>query len=217
MTDYAAARAAMVDCQIRPSDVTRYGLIAAMLKIPRERFVPRGRRAVAYAGLEIEIAPGRALLEPRILAKMIDAAAIGDKDLVLDLAPGTGYSSAVMAELAEAVVAIEPDEALARAAQQTIVELDIHNAAVSAGDPAVGDAPHGPYDVIFVNGMVGRIPDALYAQLRDGGRLVAIFAEGSVGKCRLVVKSGGGFSERYLFDAGGPALEGFEKLASFEF
>ena len=113
MTDFAAARQAMVDCQVRPSDVTRYAIIEAMLWAPRELFVAKARRDVAYAGADIELAPGRVLLEPRTLAKMLESANIGANDLVLDLAPGTGYSTAVIARMAEAVIAIEPDPKLA--------------------------------------------------------------------------------------------------------
>ncbi|MGF1446839.1 MAG: protein-L-isoaspartate O-methyltransferase [Pikeienuella sp.] len=217
MAEYRAAREAMVDCQVRPADVTRYPVIEAMLWAPRELFVPRQARPVAYAGAEIEIAPGRTLLEPRILGKMLDAAAIGPKDLVLEIAPGTGYSTALIARMAEAVIAIEPDASLATQAQATLAGLEIPNAVVSEGDPTAGDVEHAPFDVIFVNGAVEVLPESFTAQLRDQGRLVAIFAEGGVGKCRLLIKSGEAVSERYLFDAGGPVIAGFEQPQTFVF
>lgn len=207
----------MVDCQVRPSDVTRYAIIEAMLWAPRERFVPRRFQAIAYAGIEVELAPGRVMLEPRVLAKMLEAAAVTPADLVLDLAPGTGYSTAVLARMAEAVVAIEPDAGLAGKAQRLLAELEVDNAAVAEGDPVEGDAPHGPYDVIFVNGAVERVPEGLTAQLRDGGRMVAIFADGPVGKCRVLTRSGRAVSDYALFDATAPVLEGFEKPAAFSF
>lgn len=217
MTDFAAARRAMVDCQVRPSDVTRYAIIDAMLWAPRELFVPRSWREVAYAGAEIPIGEGRVLLDPRTFSKMLEAADIDDQDLVLDLAPGTGYSTAIIARMAEAVVAIEPDEALAETAQKLMDRLEVVNAAVAVGDPTEGDAAHGPYDVIFVNGAVERLPETLTAQLKEGGRLVAIFSDGNVGQCKVLYRSGGAVSRRTMFDASAPVLAGFEKPVEFTF
>lgn len=217
MIDYTAARTAMVDCQIRPSDVTRYAIISAMLWAPREQFVPRNRRAIAYADVEIEVAPGRILPEPRVLAKLLEAAAIGPKDLVLELAPATGYSTALIARMAEAVIAIEPDEALAKQAQQTLAGLEVDNAVVSAGDPSTGDPDHAPFDVILINGAVEILPDALCEQLREGGRLVSIFAEGGRMQCRVLTKSGSGLSERYMFDASAAVVQGFARPPAFSF
>lgn len=217
MTDFAAARRAMVDNQVRPADVTSYALIDAMLRVPRERFVPRGRRDVAYAETDIELAPGRALLQARTFAKMLEAAAIDAQDLVLDLAPGTGYSTAVIAGMAEAVVAIEPDAEMAAQAQTLLVELEVDNAVVSQGDPAEGDPAHGPYDVIFVNGAIEVLPDTLVEQLKEGGRLVALFHDGNFGKCRVLTRAGNGVSRRFVFDGDAPVLPGFEKPAAFAF
>lgn len=217
MTDFAAAREAMVDSQVRTSDVTRYAIIEAMLEIPRELFVPRARRDVAYAEAEIPIAPGRAMLMPRAFAKMIEAAGIGASDLVLDLAPGTGYSTAVIARLAAAVVAIEPNAELARQATEALESLEIVNAIVSHGDPTAGDPAHGPYDVIFVNGAVERVPEALTDQLKDGGRLVAIFVERGVGQCRVVLRVGDTIAQRIADDITGPLVPGFEKKRVFAF
>lgn len=207
----------MVDNQVRPADVTSYALIDAMLRVPRERFVPKARREIAYAETDVEISPGRALLLPRTLAKMLEAAAIDPADLVLDLAPGTGYSTAVIARLAEAVVAVEPDPELARQAQELLVELEADNAVVAQGDPAAGDPAHGPYDVIFINGAVETLPDALVEQLKEGGRLVAIFRDGPVGKCRVLTRAGKGVSRRFVFDADAPVLPGFERPVEFAF
>ncbi len=217
MTDFDAARTAMVDCQVRPADVTRYPIIEAMLWCPRERFVPRPRRAVAYAGAEIEVAPGRALLEPRVLAKMLEAAAIRPGDLVLELAPATGYSTALIARMAEAVIALEPDQGLAEQAQANISALEIDNAVVSHADPRAGDPAHAPFDAIFIGGTVERLPEALTDQLNEGGRLVAIVAREGRSQCRVLTRSGAGLSDRYMFDAGAPRLDGFEHPAAFSF
>jgi protein-L-isoaspartate(D-aspartate) O-methyltransferase len=217
MTDFTAARQAMVDCQVRPSDVTRYAIIEAMLWAPRELFVPKTRRDVAYAGAEIELAPGRVMLEPRTFAKMLEAAAIGSDDLVLDLAPGTGYSTAVIARMAEAVIAIELEAELADRAQTLLGELEVDNAVVSQGDPAAGDAAHGPYDVIFIDGAVAALPESLVGQLKQGGRLVALFRQGGVGQCCVLTRAGAGMSRRYVFDADAPLLAGFEQVTEFVF
>lgn len=217
MSDYAAARHAMVDCQVRPSDVTRYAIIDAMLWAPRERFVGKAKRDIAYAGAEIELAPGRVLLDPRCFAKMVEAARIGSSDLVLDLAPGSGYSTAIIARMAEAVIAVEPDADLADWAQTLLAELEVDNAVVSHGDPAKGDPEHGPFDVIFVNGAVEELPESLTDQLKSGGRLVALFREGSVGKCCVLTRSASGLARRYMFDADAPLLRGFERREEFAF
>jgi len=217
MIDYNTARRAMVDCQVRPSDVTRYSIIDAMLWAPRELFVPKAARDVAYVDREIEVAPGRFLLDPRTFAKMLEAAAIGPEDLVLDLAPATGYSTAVIARMAEAAVAIEPDEELVAGAQALFNRLEVLNAAITVGDPVAGDTAHGPYDVIFINGAVDEVPAALTAQLKEGGRLVAIFRRDGVGQCRVMVRAGDSFSDRYVFDASAAGVAGFEREEAFTF
>jgi len=106
MIDYAAARVAMVDRQVRPSDVTRYPIIAAMLDVPREDFVPEALRPVAYLGEHVPLAPGRVLLDPRVFAKLVDALVVEPNDLVLDLGCGLGYSTAVLARMAEAAAEV---------------------------------------------------------------------------------------------------------------
>ena len=216
-SDFSAAREAMVDCQVRPSDVTRYPIIAAMLEIPRERFVPKALRSIAYAGTEIPLAEGRVMLEPRVFAKMLEAAAVAPGDLVLDVAPGTGYSTAVLARMAEAVVAVEPEKALAQEAARLVAALEIDNATVTEAPAEEGDAAHGPYDVIFVNGAVEQIPDRLAEQIAEGGRLVAIFRDGPAGRCRVWTRARGVVSDRALFDATAPVLPGFDRPAEFVF
>jgi protein-L-isoaspartate(D-aspartate) O-methyltransferase len=217
MTDFAAAREAMVDTQVRTADVTRYSIIDAMLRVPRELFVPKARRDVAYAEAEIPLAAGRAMPTPRTLSKMLDAAAITRSDLVLEIAPGTGYSTAVIARMAAAVVAVELDAGLCAQATEALQKLEVINAVVSEGDPAAGDPEHGPYDVIFVNGAVEQVPEALTNQLKDGGRLVTIFNEHGVGQCRIVLRVGDTISMRYAFDAPAPLIPGFETKRAFAF
>ena len=217
MADFEAARTAMVDCQVRPSDVTSYGIIEAMLWAPRERFVPKAKRAVAYAETEIPLTADRVILPPRVLAKMIEAASVTPDDLVLDLAPGLGYSTAILSRLAAAVVAIEPDETLADQAQAALDDLERDNVMLQSGDPAKGDPAHGPFDVIFVNGAVQHVPQELIDQMKVGGRLVAIFNDASVGQCRVMVKTAASASSRLEFDASAPVLAGFQNEKAFAF
>ena len=217
MIDFATARRVMVDNQVRTTHVRRYGVLDAMLWAPRELFVPRAWREVAYAGIEVPLGHGRYLMDPQTLAMMLDAVDVNADDLVLDVAPGTGYSTALLARLAQAVVAVEPVPDLAETAQTLMDRLEIVNAAVGTGDPTKGDPAHGPYDIVFVNGGVERLPDALTAQMKDGGRLVAVFRDGNAGHCRVLSRSGDAVSGRSVFDATPPVLPGFEKPAEFTF
>lgn len=215
MTDYSMRRTMMVDTQVRPSDVTKFPIIEAMLAVPRELYVPAEKQEAAYVGENLEIARGRVLLEPRTFGKMLDALDIQPGDAVLDIGCGLGYSTAVIARLAEAVVAVEQSEALASDAQHRISGQGVDNAAVMAGPLQLGAAKHGPYDVIIVEGGVASVSDVLLAQLKDGGRIGCIFMEGSLGVARVGHKSAQGVAWRYAFNATAPVMEGFERQAEF--
>ena len=209
MSDFAARRTTMVDTQVRTSDVTKFPVIDAMLTIPREEFVPASRRSVAYSGENLDIGHGRVLLEPRTLAKMVDALDIQPDELVLDLACGYGYSAAVMARMAEAVVAIEDDAELASEAEQRLSEAGIDNVAVLHAPLTEGAPKQGPYDVILIEGAVQDIPAAIVEQLREGGRVAALFVEGALGVARSGTRQNGQLSWRYSFNAKAPMLPGF--------
>lgn len=209
MTDFAARRVMMVDSQVRPSDVTKFPIIEAMLAIPREAYVPAAAREAAYMGENLPFAPGRVMLEPRTLAKMLDALNIQPTDVVLDIGCGLGYSTAVIARFADAVVAVEDSEAMATAAQDVLVAQGVDNAAVMAGPLAAGAAKHGPYDVITIQGGVEIVPDAILVQLKEGGRIACVFMEAALGIVRIGYKSDGIVSWRFGFNAGAPVLPGF--------
>jgi len=215
MTDYSTLRNAMVDCQIRPSDVTKFPIIDAMLHVRREVFVPAAQREVAYVGDHIVLTSRRVVLDPRILAKMLDALDIGGLDLVLVIGAGLGYASAVVARMAEAVIAVEENPDMATEAEENLTAENVDNAAVITGALVKGAAKHGPYDAIFFAGAVEQIPASLLAQLKEGGRVVALFATGSTGQCRLGTKAGGLVAWRNMFDAMAPVLPGFERKAEF--
>ena len=217
MIDYAAAREAMVDRQVRTADVTRYPIIAAMLAVPREDFLPAALRPVAYLGEHVPLAPGRVLLDPRVFAKLLDALDPGPGDLVLDLGCGLGYSTAVLAQMAEAVVALESDPAMAAEAEALLGAHGVDNAVVQAGPLADGVAEHGPFDAILVEGAIETLPHAIEAQLKVGGRIAAIFAEGAGGQARLGLRTPHGIAWRRIFDATAPVLPGFAATKAFEF
>ncbi|MCB6176880.1 protein-L-isoaspartate O-methyltransferase [Rhodobacter sp. Har01] len=215
MTDYENRRVLMVDTQVRPSDVTKFPIIEAMLAVPREVYVPGDRREAAYAGTNVEIAPGRVVLDPRTLAKMLDALDIQPDELVLDLGCGLGYSAAVIARLAETVVAVEDDEALAAEAQRLLSEEGVDNAVVVTAPLAQGAAKHGPYDVITLQGGVEALPAAVAGQLKDGGRIAAVFVEGALGTVRIGHKRDGHLVWRDAFNATAPVLSGFAARREF--
>lgn len=215
MTDYAALRTTMVDTQVRPSDVTKFTVIEAMLNVPREAYVPRDRRDAAYVGEHLTLAPGRVVLDPRLLAKMLDAADIQKDELVLDIGSGLGYSAAVIARMAEAVVAVEDDADRADEAQSMLSEQGADNVVVHQGALAEGAAEHGPYDVIVIQGAVAQLPEKLLGQLKDGGRIVCLEMNGALGAVRVGYLIDGELNWRFAFNAGAPVLPGFEKSSEF--
>ncbi|MBY6046392.1 protein-L-isoaspartate O-methyltransferase family protein [Vannielia litorea] len=215
MSVYDTRRTMMVDNQVRPSDVTKFPIIDAMLKIRREAYVPDEKREAAYMGENLELAPGRVMLEPRTFAKMLDALDIGPADMVLDLGCGLGYSAAVLAEMADTVVALEQDEHLASEAEAILAREEVMNAVVLTGPLAEGAAKHGPYDAIIVEGGVGVLPEAIEGQLKEGGRIACLMMEGTLGTVKIGSKQGGRIAWRFAFNASAPVLPGFEATREF--
>lgn len=217
MSDFAARRTMMVDTQVRPSDVTKFPIIEAMLTVAREDFVPSAQREAAYLGENLDLGQGRVLLDPRTLAKMLDALAINNDELVLDVGCALGYSSAVIAHMAEAVVAVEADEAMAKEAQEALSAANADNVMVHVGPLAEGAPAQGPYDLIIVQGGVAEVPENLTAQLKDGGRMACLFMDGALGEVRIGHKREGQISWRMSFNAGAPVLDGFQRADAFQF
>ncbi len=215
MSDFASRRVMMVDTQVRPSDVTKFPIIDAMLTVPREVYVPSDRREAAYVGENLDIASGRVMLEARTLAKLLDALDIQPDELVLDLGCGFGYSAAVIARLADTVVAVEEDATLAADAQRLLSEEGVDNALVIAGPLALGAAKHAPYDVVTLQGAVEIVPEAILAQIKEGGRIGAVFMTGALGTAMVGFKAEGGISWRPVFNATAPVLDGFRKARGF--
>lgn len=220
MIDFAQARRAMVDGQVRVNDVTDAALIAAMLEVPREQFVPKARADLAYIDDDLcvqeaaEGNPARYLMEPMVLAKMIQGLELTPESKVLDVGCATGYSSMVLSRVAGRVVALEADATLAAFAKKAI---SASNVEVVSGPAAAGWALGQPYDAILIGGAVEEIPEALAAQLRDGGRLAAVIRKDRAPKVMLFTRTGEHVNARRLFDAAIPPLPGFERPRGFVF
>jgi protein-L-isoaspartate(D-aspartate) O-methyltransferase len=217
MFDTAAARRMMVDGQVRTADVTNPELIAAMLAVPREVFVPPALAGLAYLDSDIAVGAGRALLKPMVFAKLIQAAHVEAGDSVLDVACGTGYSSAVLSRIAASVVALEEDASLARRASEALaaagaVQVKVVTGALTAGWPGAA-----PYDLILLNGATEIVPDMLGRQLKPNGRLACIFGHAPATKGMIYRMVEGQLVGRSFFDAAAAVLPGFVAAQAFVF
>ncbi|MCK7611542.1 protein-L-isoaspartate O-methyltransferase family protein [Roseibium sediminicola] len=220
MTDFNQSRRKMVDNQLRTNDVTDHRILDAMELVPRERFVPASKRAVAYIDEDLPVGSsetGRMLMKPHIFGKLVQLAEIREEDIVLIVGAGTGYSAAVVSKLAASVVALEENADLAKAATDVLVDLGIENAVVVEGPLAEGYASEGPYDIVLVDGAVEVLPDALLKQVKPDGRLAVIEGQGGAGVAKLYQKSGDAVSGRFGFNASVALLPGFAKEEAFVF
>ena len=205
----------MVDTQVRPSDVTKFPIIDALLNVRREAYLPEALREAAYVGENLAIAPGRVVLEPRTFAKMLDAMDLQSDDLVLDIGAGFGYSTAILARMVHTVVGLEEDADMAQDAQAALSGNDVDNAAIEDGALNVGAAQHGPYDAILIQGGVEDVPPVILEQLKDGGRIGALFMNGPLGVVRVGHMSNGKVTWRDAFNAAAPVLQGFKAESVF--
>jgi len=223
MSDAAQQRTTMVESQILTSDVTDRRLLRAMGEVPRERFVPAPLAALAYMDEAVPLstpADGGAqrwLMAPRVLAKLLQLAEIGEGDRVLDVGTGTGYSAAVLAPLAKTVIALESDGRLAAQARQNLAALAAANVTLVEGSLPDGCATEAPYDAIVLEGSVSAPPASLLDQLKDGGRLVAVIRKDGLGKATIWRRLGRSLDQWTAFDADAPPLPGFEPAPAFVF
>lgn len=216
--DFAAARANMVDCQLRTNKVRDALLLRAFETVPRELFVRDGQRSIAYVDEDLQVAPGRFLIEPMVLARLLQAAEIAPDDLVLEIGGGSGYVTAILAHLGATVVSLESDEDLAAAAAEAHTQLGIDNVLMVVGPLDQGYDKQAPYNVIVINGAVGEVPEAIANQLADGGRLVTVVRrDAGPGQAVLVERHGANVSHRVLFDAATPVLPEFAPAPGFVF
>jgi protein-L-isoaspartate(D-aspartate) O-methyltransferase len=221
MPGLSTARQKMVDGQVRPSDVTDIRIIDAMLTVPREAFVPESQRSLAYLDLDLDVSEGgsvkRFLIKPAVTAKILQAADLKEDDEVLVVGCASGYLAALVARLARRVTATESDPALATKAKAVCAELGFRNLMVKAAPVAEGDSANAPFDVILLNGATEIVPEALYAQLKEGGRLVGAFAATRPQRVTIVTRSRGDYGNRSLFDTAIPVLPGLERPPTFIF
>jgi protein-L-isoaspartate(D-aspartate) O-methyltransferase len=221
MSDFATARQKMVDGQVRTADVTDHRILDAMLALPREAFVPSSKRALAYLDLDLDVSEGgsipRCLIKPMLMAKLLQAAEVRAGDKVLIVGCATGYAAAVAARLAGKVTATERDEAVAAKGRDALASVGSSNVTVKVAEAPAGDSADAPYDVILLNGATEVFPEALCAQLRDGGRLVGVFAGSLPPRATVVTRSHGDLGHRTLFDASAPVLPGLGRVPAFVF
>ncbi|MET0605420.1 MAG: protein-L-isoaspartate O-methyltransferase [Beijerinckiaceae bacterium] len=217
MNDFARARRNMVDCQIRPSDVTDHLVLAAFDGVERERFLPDEAKPIAYLDRQIAVGCGRELLTPMTFARMTQALTLTPKDKVLDIACGLGYSTAVLAALAGKVVGLECEAPLAEEAARRLEAAGIANATAVVGDLEQPPAALAPFNAIMVNGALEMTPDSWLARLAEGGRLACVMGVGRSAQAILLTKSGSRISQRILFDTVAPALARFRKKPEFAF
>ena len=216
MYDFNQARREMVNCQIRTADVTNCSILKAFSKVAREKFVPSSSYSVAYGETNIHLGKDRYLLEPRIFAKMLELLKVNSNDLILDIGCGFGYSSAIISEMAELVISLE-DEFFFKSAQKLLLEASADNTIVYEGKLSEGINYKEKVDALIIQGGVQTIPKKIKDQLKDGGRLVAIFINGFKGECRIGIKKEDQIIWNYGFDANVPVLDNFLKNEEFIF
>lgn len=215
--DFARARDVMVESQVRTSDVTDPRILGAMRNLPRERFAPAQRRTLAYGDLDLEVAPGRTLLRPRDLAKLIHALAPQTNERALEIAGATGYGAAVLAACCKHVITLDPDPDLSFAAQAALESCGVTNAKAVSTAVTEGWADEGPYDLILLNGATEIVPEAWLKQLAQGGRLGVIVRQGAAGAARIYTRSEDATAYRTAFDAAPPVAPGLTKPQTFTF
>jgi protein-L-isoaspartate(D-aspartate) O-methyltransferase len=215
--DFQALRVKMVDGQLRTTDVTNHEILSAFLSVPREQFVSQAQRELAYLDDDLLIAPNRYMMEPSPLAKLLQLALVKSTDKMLIVGSGNGYSTAVCAQIAATVVALESDEGLVAQGKANLAAMNIPNVESVSGALQNGASSKGPFDVILIEGAVGAVPAALTDQLADAGRLVVVEGQGSTGVAKCYVKSGKSVSASRGFNIAVKPLPGFESPATFVF
>jgi protein-L-isoaspartate(D-aspartate) O-methyltransferase len=216
--DFTLARRTMVDCQILPNNVTDQRIIDAMMELPREMFVPSAKRSVAYVDETLALGFGRFLVEPMVVARLMQMLELKSTDVALAIGAGTGYNIAILGRIVETVVAIEQVSSLAQNASKNLSELGIDNVAIIDGRLAVGAPKQSPYDIIFFDGAISEVPVAISDQLAEEGRLIAMIKKtDGICQAHLMTRNHGVISSRNIFEASTPLLPGFEQTMTFSF
>lgn len=215
--DFARAREAMVESQVRTADVTDPRILHAMRSLARERFVPAHKRTLAYGDLEVEVAPGRYLMRPRDLAKLLQALAPQPHERALEIGGASGYGAAVLAACCKDVLTLDVDPDLSFAARAALEASGVANARTVSTGLADGWSDGAPYDVMLVNGSAEVVPEAWLAQLAPGGRLGVVVRQGAAGAARIYTRAIDAVAYRTAFDAAPPVAPGLAKPPAFTF
>jgi len=216
--DYAIARKNMVESQLRTNRVTDERLLGIMRRLPREQFLPKNMMHLAYVDEDILMPGDRYLSEPLVVARLIMAAQVKSTDIVLVVGGGTGYTPAILGKMATTVIALESDPSLVAESSSRLTTLTIDNVVVVEGPFQNGWANEAPYDLILIDGAVESVPQTLFDQINDGGRIVAVVKpEKGVGRIVLFEKRGGNISDRVIYDASTPYLPGMAPQPAFVF
>jgi protein-L-isoaspartate(D-aspartate) O-methyltransferase len=207
-------RRAMVASQLRTTGINDPRVIAAMGDVPRERFVPEDRIAVAYADALVPLGNGRDLNTPMALGRLLTEAAPQPQDRALVIGAATGYAAAVLARLVGSVVAVEEDSALAATAKAALKGAKMK---LIEGPLAKGYKAGAPYDLILIDGAVEFVPDEIVVQLAENGRLAAAMLEDGVSRISIGRRGGAGFGMAAVSDVAAAILPGFVKPRGFTF
>jgi protein-L-isoaspartate(D-aspartate) O-methyltransferase len=212
--DFEHMRRAMVASQLRTTGVADARVLAAVGEVARERFVPDDRVAAAYADAAVSLPGGRELSPPMATARLLSEAGPRGGELSMVIGAATGYSAALLDRLAASVVAVEEDPELAAFAREALVGTSVE---LVEGPLAEGHSAGAPYDLILIDGAVESVPDAIVAQLAEGGRLAAAILDRGVTRLGIGRKAGGGFGFTIFSDAAAAVLPGFVKPKTFSF
>ncbi|WP_343562705.1 protein-L-isoaspartate O-methyltransferase family protein [Kiloniella sp. b19] len=223
MKDYTQSRLNMVNCHLRTNKLIHQGLIDAFSQVAREAFVPEESRNIAYVDEDLALGNGRFLMDPMVLARMLQALDPQAEQTALIVGGNAGYSAAVLANLISTVVVLDSDEGLVETMTRHFDEQAVNNAVAVQGDLKAGYEKQGPYDLIVFDGAVDDVPESYSAQLAENGRMIAVVMDQStkgkqqLGRVCLFEKLSGTVNVKVLFDANIPLLPGFKKEESFTF
>jgi protein-L-isoaspartate(D-aspartate) O-methyltransferase len=215
---FAEARKCMVDSQIRPNRVSHTGVLSAMRRLPRERFLPAHLAALAYVDEDVPLGNGRYMMEPMVLARLLQAASPREGERVLVVAAGTGYGAAVLAACGCKVTALEDDPALFAMAG-TVLAAEAPGITLVSGPLGAGWPGGAPYELILIEGAVPEIPATLGSQVhQETGRIMAVVCGGGrTTQAVMAEPSGNSLSLAPIFDCGTPPIPVLRKAAVFAF
>lgn len=218
LPDLEQARFNMIEQQIRPWDVADAAVLHLLTVVKREDFVPTPFKAMAFADMAVPLPGQQVMLAPRLQARLLQDAAVQPTDKVLEIGTGSGFTTALLASQAQRVISLEINPELADLARANLQRANIHNAEVRCADGAQGAAAEAPFDVILLGGSVAEVPHALLAQLKTGGRLVAIVGDEPIMHALVVTRtSETNFKTDEKWDDNAPRLANFPQPSSFKF